>query len=73
MTTATEEMDQMTKSSQKTVPVRVSEEAIKWARIASGYTGESVSEYLSRIAIERGQQDADQLHAKVRGDKPPKR
>jgi len=50
---------------QKTRPIRVTEEAIRWARIASGYTGESMSEYVCRVVIERGKQDADELHAVV--------
>lgn len=53
----------------KTTPVRLSDEAVKWARIASGYTGESVSEYASRVIAERGQEDADTLHATAKGPK----
>jgi hypothetical protein len=56
------------KKQAKTSPVRLTEEALKWARIASGYTGESMSEYVSRITIERGKQDADRLHAEVSGE-----
>jgi hypothetical protein len=52
---------------QKTTPVRLSDEAIKWARIASGYTGESMAEYVSRIAAERGKEDAERLHAEATG------
>jgi len=50
---------------QKTTPVRMSDEAVKWARIASGYTGESMAEYVSRVVAERGKQDADRLHAEM--------
>ena len=50
---------------QKTTPVRMSDEAVKWARIASGYTGESMAEYVSRIVAERGKLDADRLHAEM--------
>lgn len=50
---------------QKTTPVRLTDEAIRWARIASGYTGESMAEYVSRIVMEQGQQDAQRLHAEV--------
>ena len=50
----------------KSTPVRVSDEAIKWARIASGYTGESMAEYVSRITVEQGQADANRLHAKLK-------
>lgn len=49
----------------KNTPVRIDDEAIKWARIASGYTGESVTEYLSRIVAERGRADAELLHAET--------
>jgi hypothetical protein len=55
---------------QKTTPVRLSDDAIRWARIASGYTGESMAEYVSRIVAERGKQDADRLHAEMSA--PPK-
>jgi hypothetical protein len=58
----TAELDAM---AQKTTPVRLTEGAIKWARIASGYTGESMAEYVSRIVEERGKDDADRLHAEV--------
>lgn len=72
MTTATTEAESM----EKTRPVRLTEEAMKWARIASGYTGESMAEYVSRITVERGREDADRLHeaAKVppKATKPPK-
>ena len=50
---------------QKTTPVRLTDEAIRWARIASGYTGESMAQYVSRIVEERGRADVDQLHAEV--------
>ena len=33
----------------KTMAVRLTDEAIRWARIASGYTGESMVEYVSRV------------------------
>jgi hypothetical protein len=49
----------------KTTPVRLTEEAVRWARIASGYTGESMAEYVSRITEERGKEDADRLHAEA--------
>ena len=56
----------------KTTPVRLSDEAIKWARIASGYTGESMAEYVSRIVAERSREDAERLHAEATA-KAPKR
>ena len=60
---------------QKTTPVRMSDEAVKWARIASGYTGESMAEYVSRVVAERGKQDADRLHAEMSAGtaKPPRK
>jgi hypothetical protein len=53
---------------QKTSPVRLTDEAIRWARIASGYTGESMAEYVSRVVVERGREDADRLHAEVKSE-----
>lgn len=60
----------MAKKSPKTAPVRLTEEAVRWARIASGYTGESVAEYVSRVVAERGEQDANKLHAEAARSKP---
>lgn len=53
------------KAAQKTTPVRLSDEAIKWARIASGYTGESMAEYVSRIVAMTARADADRLHTQA--------
>jgi hypothetical protein len=63
----------MERKTPKTTPVRITDEAIRWARIASGYTGESVAEYVSRIVEERGKHDADRLHAEATSPPPPKR
>lgn len=49
----------------KNMPVRITDDAIRWARIASGYTGESMAEYVSRIVVERGKEDADRLHGEA--------
>lgn len=56
----------------KTTPVRLTDEAIKWARIASGYTGESMAEFASRAVAEMGREVANRLHAKESGEKPTK-
>lgn len=55
----------------KTAPVRLTEDAVRWARIASGYTGESMSEYVSRIVAEVGQRDADRLHDEAKSEARP--
>ena len=47
------------KAAPKTAPVRLTGEAIRIARIASGYSGESVAEYVSRIVVEAGQRDIE--------------
>lgn len=64
----------MEPKAQKTSPVRLTEDAIRWARIASGYTGESMAEYVSRVVAERGREDAERLHAEATGEaaKSPK-
>jgi hypothetical protein len=55
----------------KTTSVRVSDEALKLARIASGYTGESVAEYISRVVADQAKQDSERLHAEeFKGSKP---
>jgi len=56
--------DPMAKA-QKTTPIRLTDDAVKWARIASGYTGESMAEYASRVVAERGKEDAGRLHAEA--------
>jgi hypothetical protein len=71
MTTGLIEADVMARKAQKTTPVRLTDEAIKWARIASGYTGESMAEYVSRVVVERGTQDAERLHAEMRPEPKP--
>lgn len=63
MCTDTIPIEDQTVGKKKTTPIRLSEEAIRVARIASGYTGESVAEYASRIVIERGNDDIERLHA----------
>lgn len=57
----------------KTTPVRVTDDAVKWARIASGYTGESMAEYVSRVVEEAGRRDADRLHSEVSASKKPRK
>jgi hypothetical protein len=56
------------KSTPKTVGVRLSEEAARWAKIASGYTDESMAEYVSRVVAASGKADADRLHAEATRD-----
>jgi hypothetical protein len=66
MTTALEaELMARKAAKPKTTPVRLTDEAVKWARIASGYTGESMAEYISRIVAQVGKADAGRLHADV--------
>lgn len=67
VTTATRRADEM---AAKTTPVRLTDEAIRWARIASGYTGESVATYVSRLVTEHAQRDAERLHAEVTKSPP---
>jgi hypothetical protein len=47
----------------KNTPVRIDEESVNAARIACGYTGESMSEYISRIVKVQAQEDTKRLHA----------
>ena len=65
MSRTTIELEEVAK---KTSPVRLTDEAVKWARIASGYTGESMAEYVSRVVEERGKEDTARLHAEVAGE-----
>lgn len=51
----------------KPTMVRISGETLRWLRIASGFTGESVAAYLDRVALERAKADA-KAEAKKMGD-----
>jgi hypothetical protein len=56
----------------RTVPARLTEEAARWAKIASAYSGESLVDYVSRIVIERSRRDVESYHAEVtKKGKPP--
>ena len=61
----------------KTSPVRLTDEAHEAARIASGFTGESLTEYVSRLVVEKANQDIDRYvaerEAAKRSQPPPKR
>ena len=58
----------------KTTSVRLTDEAVELARIASGFTGESITEYVSRIILAQAKADVDRLYAEKFGAKsePPK-
>jgi hypothetical protein len=49
------------KDGPKTRPVRLTEEAMKWAKVASALTGETMQDYVSRIVQERAREDAARL------------
>lgn len=70
MTTDQALLDDPAVAKKKTTPVRLTDEAIKWARIASGYTGESMSEFVSRVVEEQGRLMVGKLHDEVMGEKP---
>lgn len=53
------------KKAPKNALIRMTEDAMKWAKIASGYTGESVPDYVSRVISEMGRKDAERLHSKL--------
>ena len=61
------------RTEKKTMPVRLTEDALKWAKIASGYTGESAADYISRVVVERGKEDADRLHEELKSGQRSKR
>jgi hypothetical protein len=42
--------------------VQIEGEALRWARVAAGYTGESVVAYVQRVLVERGRADAVHMH-----------
>ena len=49
----------------RTSTVRLSAEALRWAKIGAACKGESVPDYICRIAIECGKIDASQLNSQV--------
>lgn len=65
-------LDVAKKKAPKTVPVRLTEEAVRWAKRASGLTEESVAEYVSRIVCERSQEDFDRLSETIRKERAAK-
>lgn len=54
--------------------IRILKRSVELARIAAGYTGESIQEYCSRIIAERAETDAIEGHKRAfpekKGDKP---
>jgi hypothetical protein len=46
-------------------PIRLKNDAIRWARIACAYTGESITEYMSRVVIEQARKDIETGHARM--------
>jgi predicted HicB family RNase H-like nuclease len=57
------EEDVARKKTAKTTSVRLTESAYEAARIASGYTGESLVEYVSRVIDTQANSDIDKYHA----------
>jgi hypothetical protein len=58
----------------KTANVRLSAESDRLAEIASGYTGESKAEYVSRVVAEAARRDIAKGHAELERElnAPPK-
>ena len=54
----------------KSQPVRMSEESVRLARIAAGYTNESVNDYISRVVAENARTDIKRLHESLGVDAP---
>lgn len=52
----------------KSMPVRLSDEAIRLARIASGFTGESMAEYVSRLVEEKSREIIDRLYGEMKSE-----
>jgi hypothetical protein len=51
------------KSAPKTRAIKITDEAHEAARIASGYTGETFVEYVSRIITREGKKDIERNYA----------
>jgi hypothetical protein len=60
------------KRSSRTVTVRITEDAHRWAQVASGYTGEAAVDYVSRVNSERGKSDAIALHGEAIKEENPR-
>ena len=54
----------------KNMPVRISDEAMKWARVAASYREMSVAEYVSEALLEIAKRDAEAGHAALMGPGP---
>lgn len=73
MTTLTMDEPMARPKAPKSTPVRIADASLALARIASGYTGESVAEYVSRVIAEVASKDAERLHGQKFGQSKPKR
>jgi hypothetical protein len=51
-------------------PVRITEEAMRWAKIAAAFTGETLADYCSRVIGEQAQRDARRLSDEALGPTP---
>jgi hypothetical protein len=56
----------------KNMPVRLDDEAIRWAKIAASYKGQSLAEYASAALIEIAKRDVERSHAEMITPSKPK-
>lgn len=54
----------------KSQSVKVGVDSLHLARIASGYTGETLMEYVTRVVADAARRDIEDQHAKYRAAQP---
>lgn len=61
------------KRASRTITVRITEEAHRWAQIASGYAGEAIVDYISRVISKHGKNNALAGHNQIVKEEKPRR
>lgn len=72
MATGLTKSERMERKAQRTSPVRLTEEATRWARIAASYNGEFIGAYVSRVVLHHAKADVEQAHAAATAEQTPK-
>jgi uncharacterized protein (DUF1778 family) len=56
----------------KNMPVRINDEALRWARIAASYQGKTLADYASDALLEAAKADVARSHAAITAVEKPK-
>ena len=56
----------------KNMPVRINDEALRWARIAASYQGKTLADYVSDSLLAFAKADVERSHAAITAAEKPK-